>query len=626
MDNHPSLIHYYDFESNNVKGTLVRNLATNSFDGSLVNGATITSADGSYKVGQSALNLVSTGVYSTSPYFSITNGVMLGNIGLTFAVWFKAPSSSTRSFARLFEFGNGQDQQCIAICSGYESTNKMSYGAFGNGKNINSDIVASDGTWKHVVWTLGTDLEWKIYINGQLARTDTNSQLPQYIFRSNAWIGKSAWSNDAPYNGQMDEFRIYNTVLDAYDVSVLYSYEVPGINSLASCTSLTSITVPTSVTYIGNYALTKTSLTSLTIPTSVTSIGMKFMAGCNSLTTITAPSLLSLSASLSGCQQLTEDTSYAVSGMKRYTLQTLTSVTVATGTTSIGTAQFYGCPISTITIPTSVTSINAYAFRFSPLSTIVIPTSVTFIGVLAFESYSTLSSVNDITSTSTLTSSFILKNIGSYPSLVSGTGSDVEVRITGTTGGCCNNFNYMFINSAIQKYPSFELSFDLKIASGWGGDFFSVFFGSGNVEFGSDSSIISNNGYRITFRLYDGDSSDRRGIKIQNQYSSTLVTASLPTLSSTYTKVKIKYEQRVTNTWNVYYNNVLVLSYNDPANAEWVASTGTYWGFVSRTGLLLLLLSLSLLLSLLQLSYKKAERHLPDMLSRFRFYLRILLP
>jgi hypothetical protein len=35
----------------------------------------------------------------------------------------------------------------------------------------------------------------------------------------------------------------------------------------------------------------------------------------------------------------------------------------------------------------------------------------------------------------------------------------------------------MFINSAIQKYPSFELSFDLKIASGWGGDFFSVFFG-----------------------------------------------------------------------------------------------------------------------------------------------------
>lgn len=47
-----------------------------------------------------------------------------------------------------------------------------------------------------------------------------------------------------------------------------------GVNAFGYCTSLTSITIPNSVTSIGNYALEYcTSLTSITIPDSVASIG-----------------------------------------------------------------------------------------------------------------------------------------------------------------------------------------------------------------------------------------------------------------------------------------------------------------------------------------------------------------
>ncbi|MBQ4143359.1 MAG: leucine-rich repeat domain-containing protein, partial [Thermoguttaceae bacterium] len=48
------------------------------------------------------------------------------------------------------------------------------------------------------------------------------------------------------------------------------------------CTSLTSVTIPNSVTSIGNYAffLCK-SLTSVTIPESVTSIGNSAFIGCS---------------------------------------------------------------------------------------------------------------------------------------------------------------------------------------------------------------------------------------------------------------------------------------------------------------------------------------------------------
>ena len=51
LDIHPAITHYYNFESSNVQGTLVRNLAVNRFDASLINDAKISSTEGSYIVG-----------------------------------------------------------------------------------------------------------------------------------------------------------------------------------------------------------------------------------------------------------------------------------------------------------------------------------------------------------------------------------------------------------------------------------------------------------------------------------------------------------------------------------------------------------------------------------------------
>ena len=56
------------------------------------------------------------------------------------------------------------------------------------------------------------------------------------------------------------------------------------------CSSLTSITIPNSVTSVGEFAFSKCrSLTSVTIPNSVTSIGHAAFSDCSSLTSVTIP-------------------------------------------------------------------------------------------------------------------------------------------------------------------------------------------------------------------------------------------------------------------------------------------------------------------------------------------------
>jgi hypothetical protein len=55
-------------------------------------------------------------------------------------------------------------------------------------------------------------------------------------------------------------------------------------------TEITNLTIPSSVTSIGDFAFTGCSgLTSVTIPNSVTSIGEYAFAGCSGLTSVTIP-------------------------------------------------------------------------------------------------------------------------------------------------------------------------------------------------------------------------------------------------------------------------------------------------------------------------------------------------
>ena len=198
-----------------------------------------------------------------------------------------------------------------------------------------------------------------------------------------------------------------------------YTVKVIDFDAFCWCDGLTSVTIPNSVTSIGQSAFESCSgLTSVTIPNSVTSIDDYAFSKCSGLSKVNIESIESwCSINFSSITSHpffssenghlfmngTEVTSLTIpqsisklNSFVFYGCSGLTSVTIPNSLTSIGAYAFYRCDgLTSVTIPNSVTSIGGYAFsNCSGLTSVTIPNSVTSIGEGAFRNCSSLASVN----------------------------------------------------------------------------------------------------------------------------------------------------------------------------------------------------------------------------------------
>lgn len=209
------------------------------------------------------------------------------------------------------------------------------------------------------------------------------------------------WPNSAiPSDGHV---TIPNTVIEIGKEAFNRCYSLKSVSIPSSVTKigdwgfsatrLASVIIPNSVKSIGKYAFSVCDeLTSITIPESVTYIGNDAFASCRSLKSVSLPNTISNIGFFDFCSSLTSIIiPNSVINIDAYAFNrcvSLTSVIIPNSVAEIGYRSFSNCvKLPSITIPNSVKKIDIEAFiGCSSFTSITIPKSVTEIGESAFSS------------------------------------------------------------------------------------------------------------------------------------------------------------------------------------------------------------------------------------------------
>ena len=180
----------------------------------------------------------------------------------------------------------------------------------GVNKAVSQPSVNINGTWKDVSTVYNNiDGVWKTsYSYALFTITPPNRHMIGYTTSTTNLVIPAAFTNSGTkYKVVGISSGAFNKCTSLTSITIPSTVTSMGDTVFGGCKLLTSITIPSSVTRIGNAVFSGcSSLTSITIPSSVTSIGSGAFSGCSSLTSITIPSSVTIisEGAFSGCSSL----------------------------------------------------------------------------------------------------------------------------------------------------------------------------------------------------------------------------------------------------------------------------------------------------------------------------------
>lgn len=270
------------------------------------------------------------------------------------------------------------------------------------------------------------------------------------------------------YNSYSGAIEIPSTATNSTNEKT-YNVTQIGASAFRACSGLTSVSLPSSITYIDSYAFyqcNNASFTSISIPDAVTFLGTNVFYGCSNLTSVTIPSNVT-SIGMNAFQNCTSLTSMTIpSGVTTIQMNTfngcskLEEVTIPSSVTSIGMSAFNGCSkLSTINDISNVNSLGAYAFQnCSSLESITIPSGVTAIPSLCFAGCSGLTSITIPSSITSIGSNVFQNCTGLTEINYNVTTHSNFTNSTKPFKGCSTNNITLTIGANVTSIPAYAFS------------------------------------------------------------------------------------------------------------------------------------------------------------------------
>ena len=330
------------------------------------------------------------------------------------------------------------------------------------------------------------------------------------------------------------------------------SYEGYTLNvtSIASafdgCTSLTSITIPNSVTSIGSYAFRGcASLTSVTIPNSVKSISSQAFYGCTSLTKVDYNGTVSQWKSINGYGNVSKIIKCTDGLIGNGNTVTIDNLKYQLNNDNTANIVGFVNDFEDLKIPKSVTyegytfnvaSIGDSAFKdCASLTSVAIPNSITEIGKDAFYNCTSLAKVDYNGTVSQWKSISGYNNVSKIIKCTDGVIGNRNIVIIDNLKYQLNNDNTAYIFSYVNNTKTFEIPESVT----YEGYSFNVTSISSQAFYGCKSltsitipnSVTSidreafYNCSNLKFVIYNGTKTQWNAISISNSYNSYLTGA-----------------------------------------------------------------------------------------------------
>ena len=176
---------------------------------------------------------------------------VIGGDSMAFEAWVKWDTTSL-TWSRIFDMGNGESMDNILL--GQEgSTRELAFHIYKPNSSEYNSVLNSINTnaittnWMHVVASV-TDLsDWPclnvspddpqatymtIHVNGRLI-AQRRGMLPRHVARSFAYLGRSHWTADSLFQGQIDSFYYYDHALSTEQVNVHFRLPKPPVFDLS---------------------------------------------------------------------------------------------------------------------------------------------------------------------------------------------------------------------------------------------------------------------------------------------------------------------------------------------------------------------------------------------------------